>query len=773
MTKNLCFLLILILTASAPLLCAKEEALSIKGQEGELFFNSNSDLNILYATSHGEIRLHSQNQSFDILLRTSRDPNSSIYSITTTKDRFGDRWVLWEERGMERSDIYLARFKNKSLREPTCLTEESEGFHYSPTMTFDAANELFTAWVHYDQGDSEITVKNTSIGQSWQINSYAVLDPQLLSDEAGRIWLFWVGQYRNCDEILYSFYEGGIWQEPVTLNRSPDVPHIMPSAILDDFGFLHVVWSAYDGQDYELYTSFWDGNRFSEEEKITDNHNISDASPFLNLFDGKIPAVTWVQNRAGNLEVRMACKRGDSWSQSIQIPGFQHMTTQPKTASSQDKTWVLWQGPGQIQAVSFHHYQMLQQFQSRKPGGEPEYETLALDQNKFIGFGDSITYGFLNNEPAPDKGYVPRLEDLIQSNLNPNATVLNRGKGGEKTSGGLSRITSVINSDQAKTIFLMEGTNDVKDTSISISTAAYNLEQMANKCVNFNMKTFLSTIIPRKNWDGVIKDRILTLNAKINNIASSPSIHFVDNFSAFYNHPAGWTNLLGGPTHPTEAGYQLMAQTWYNAYVKTLPPTIDTNKDSLYFEAEITDTEVAPKEFKVKNAGGGTLSYDISTNKDWITVSPSSGKSSGEWDVIEVSVDLSDLSYGLNEGEVTISSDNATNSPQTLDIDFFIKLPPLYPPANFQGEKKEDRSLSLVEYINVLSWDANDQNEVEIDQYKIYLIEDGEKSLVAELSADTFEYQIRDVEKDKVYKYGIASLDVHGRESGLVYTEFQ
>jgi fibronectin type 3 domain-containing protein len=91
----------------------------------------------------------------------------------------------------------------------------------------------------------------------------------------------------------------------------------------------------------------------------------------------------------------------------------------------------------------------------------------------------------------------------------------------------------------------------------------------------------------------------------------------------------------------------------------------------------------------------------------------------------------------------------------------------------FQGKKEENRSLALVEYVNVLTWEANDQNEDILDKYKIYLIEDGKKTLLAEVSTSTFEYWHRDVDKDKAYKYGITALDTFGRESSIVYTEVQ
>ena len=752
---------------------AEENSLSIQGKEAHPFFDQDGNLNIVFVSS-GDIRLFIQEkQGIKITDIKNIHGEKNIYSLTTHKDRLGNRWLLWEEREKEQSDIYLASLEHNGILNPICVTAEENGFNFSPVLDFSLSNDLWTAWVNYDDGENRIMVKNVSTGQSWPMPFYSGLDPQLLIDELGTLWLFWVGPIRAQDEILYTTYEAGTWKEISTLNRSPDVPHLSPSVILDNFNFIHVVWSAYDGEDYELYYSYWNGRIWSAEEKITNNHFITDGFPCLSLFFGEIPAVTWVRNSGGQKKVCLTYKRGSDWAQEIEIPGSETALSSPNIISFQENTWVFWQSEKQIRAAFLNNHRMQERFFSEKNSKKILVDTQTLNNDKFIAFGDSITSGIINLQPAPDKGYVPRLQDLLRNGVNPNASVLNRGKGAEYTSGGLSRINSVISSDQAKTIFIMEGTNDIKDTSVSISTSAYNLEQMANICVNFNMKTFLGTIIPRMGWEGIIEDRIRGLNGKITAIASKPSIHLADIFNAFLSFPPGWPLLFSDTTHPNETGYQIMAQTWYNAYVQTLPPTIKTNKDSLYFEGEITDTEIDPKEFKIKNAGGGELVYDVSTNKDWLSVSPSSGKSTGEWDKIEVEVDISDLSYGLHEGEITISSDNATNSPRKVEVDVFIKLPPLYPPVNFHGEKKENRSLSLVEYVNVLKWQANDQNEVDIEKYKIYVVEDGEHTLISEVSSGTFEYLHRRVDKEKVYQYGITALDIYERESPIVYTEIQ
>jgi hypothetical protein len=90
----------------------------------------------------------------------------------------------------------------------------------------------------------------------------------------------------------------------------------------------------------------------------------------------------------------------------------------------------------------------------------------------------------------------------------------------------------------------------------------------------------------------------------------------------------------------------------------------------------------------------------------------------------------------------------------------------VYAPLNFTGQKVMNRSLSQVEYINVLTWLANPNNQ-NIVKYKIYRMDHGVPSLLVELNAETSEFWERNVPKDISYTYAIAAVDDKG-EQGIL-----
>jgi len=79
-----------------------------------------------------------------------------------------------------------------------------------------------------------------------------------------------------------------------------------------------------------------------------------------------------------------------------------------------------------------------------------------------------------------------------------------------------------------------------------------------------------------------------------------------------------------------------------------------------------------------------------------------------------------------------------------------------------------NRSLSQAEYINVLNWQANPNNE-NITKYKIYLVDGKNKNMLDELNPSSTEYWHREVEKNKPYTYALAAVNDEGREGETAY----
>jgi hypothetical protein len=101
------------------------------------------------------------------------------------------------------------------------------------------------------------------------------------------------------------------------------------------------------------------------------------------------------------------------------------------------------------------------------------------------------------------------------------------------------------------------------------------------------------------------------------------------------------------------------------------------------------------------------------------------------------------------------------NSDKEITAHFRIAV---QPPQQFQGSRAENRSLTQREYINVLSWAANPDNE-NIVNYRIYLVDGTNQTLLVELNAQTFFYWHRNVDGNGVYAYILTAVNDSGMES--------
>jgi len=154
-----------------------------------------------------------------------------------------------------------------------------------------------------------------------------------------------------------------------------------------------------------------------------------------------------------------------------------------------------------------------------------------------VTFGDSITSGF--------GGVVPYSFHL-QNILGDCARVINRGKRGERTTRGVSRIKDVLSSTNPDYIIIMEGANDAIN-GLSPSTTKFNLQSMVSRSQKNGAQVVLSTITPNTRDSGV---SVNPFNSGIRSIAGSAN-SFVDQFNRL---APIWSRITLEGLHPNNDG---------------------------------------------------------------------------------------------------------------------------------------------------------------------------------------------------------------------------
>ena len=94
------------------------------------------------------------------------------------------------------------------------------------------------------------------------------------------------------------------------------------------------------------------------------------------------------------------------------------------------------------------------------------------------------------------------------------------------------------------------------------------------------------------------------------------------------------------------------------------------------------------------------------------------------------------------------------------------------PPLSLTGERLVNRNVSMVEYIARLRWQANTANTGTIT-YRIYQIENGQATAIADVAAGTYEYFVRKLQKTKSYQFGVTAVNSLGWESDMAVVTIQ
>jgi hypothetical protein len=106
------------------------------------------------------------------------------------------------------------------------------------------------------------------------------------------------------------------------------------------------------------------------------------------------------------------------------------------------------------------------------------------------------------------------------------------------------------------------------------------------------------------------------------------------------------------------------------------PPALSVTPATLSFSATTGGSDPAAKTVSVANTGGGSLSYSVTDDAPWLSVTPASGTAPG---TLSVAPSIAGLTAGTHTATVTVSAAGATGSPKTVAVTLTVTDAPLCP----------------------------------------------------------------------------------------------
>jgi lysophospholipase L1-like esterase len=187
-----------------------------------------------------------------------------------------------------------------------------------------------------------------------------------------------------------------------------------------------------------------------------------------------------------------------------------------------------------------------------------------------VAIGDSITWGAMAfGARAPSGGYPAILEAKLRADRYQ-VVVVNKGIAGEKSFETDERFLQAIAG--AKIALIQIGTNDIIRPEgcpePNHCRTIEHIQSLVEQALNVQVIPLVSTVTPaqlgcNRSWANV---PIQALNQEIDALARTHRITIVDNYQAILDHGGG--ALFADCLHFTDAGYEVIAQHWYDALVQ-------------------------------------------------------------------------------------------------------------------------------------------------------------------------------------------------------------
>jgi hypothetical protein len=253
---------------------------------------------------------------------------------------------------------------------------------------------------------------------------------------------------------------------------------------------------------------------------------------------------------------------------------------------------------------------------------------------------------------------------------------------------------------QAQTFVVPEGINRIVSAQIFVTRGAGDPKFRYRASIRQNSPTGSQIgpwVTSREINNGEFKEA--AVNWGINDVPVTPGQTYAlraeatdgAGFNAWVttqdNYPNGqWYH--GATAEPGRDMFAIVVGVNYDA----TPPTI-VRSPSSFNRSVVQGSNPTSNVFTVANSGGGVMSYSITDNASWLSVTPTGGTATTETDNITINYTASLLTSGPYDATITITAPGATNTPQTISVHLDVTAPQ-FVPCDFD----QDTDVDLKDY---------------------------------------------------------------------------
>ncbi len=585
--------------------------------------------------------------------------------------------------------------------------------------------------------------------------------------------------------IYYRERTGGAWKAPIQIESG-----YYPDMAVDNSGNVHVVFSNFSG-------NFWYISRINGQWKTkeTISNGISPLQFGEIKHKNNVIVAAWVQGANGNWSIHASAKLiGGNWQIPVKIadaPGGGEGNKHVHIAlDNKNCAHFVWEGIGNggRNDIFYEKYCL----------NTPKNATFIEVDNSFLSFhtDDNTSNpsdqtfrvrasgaGSINYKISSDKGWLGVSPTQGSSsgewqtiNVSVNAKDFNDGTySGKITITDPDAYNNPVDVGVALTIGEDEGGGggggggggtfleaDKTNLTFKVEEGAnppaksFNLRATGGKALNYLVSTNKPWLIVFPE-EGSVSSSWIPINVSIEADQMKPG-----NFQ--------------GRINVTAAGASNKVSVFVNLTIeKSKVPSIQLDRAKFQFWGYAHGGSLPSSSFRIRNSGSQTLQYKISSNKEWLNLSPKQGSSTGEWDTIDVMANSNSLAVGKHNANIRVTASGADNAPQNIVVDFVVEMPPQpFPPVDITTKRLNHEGLVFQDYKSKVEWKANSRNIglFDIVKYRIHrknkYVHNAPWIYMGEVSANVFTYYdggFASKEERNQYIYSVLSVDSAGKES--------
>ena len=211
------------------------------------------------------------------------------------------------------------------------------------------ASRLMAAWVESTGSGSRIMaaeILDGRAGPAVQVSSAAARwcrFPAIAETAEGETWIAWVDGSMETDGIVASHGRAGRFSPPEVVSGIDTSEDLVPQVGFDRVGSTVVVWAGLDGHDDEiLWSRRGADGTWSREARIHADNAVPDITPSLARDGHGVLHVAWSMYEADGYQVMTSPFDGRAWGPAVRVSPGTGAATLPRAVADGDAVVILW-----------------------------------------------------------------------------------------------------------------------------------------------------------------------------------------------------------------------------------------------------------------------------------------------------------------------------------------------------------------------------------------------------------------------------------------------